>query len=99
MKKTFPIIIALITLSLMGIIYIQVSWLRNLAFLREEQLKEKLSAVIQQVGEELVVQRSDAFNNLGRMPDMIFINSFLLQTGLPFTRSGKNCKRLLYVII
>jgi two-component system phosphate regulon sensor histidine kinase PhoR len=72
MKKTFPIIIALITLSLMGIIYIQVSWLRNLAFLREEQLKEKLSAVIQQVGEELVVQRSDAFNNLGRMPGMKF---------------------------
>ena len=57
MKKIFPVIIALITLSLMGIIYIQVSWLKNLAQLREEQLKEKLSTVIQQVGDELVVQR------------------------------------------
>ena len=72
MKKIFPVIIALITLSLMGIIYIQVSWLKNLAQLREEQLKEKLSTVIQQVGDELVVQRSDAFNNLGRMPGMKF---------------------------
>lgn len=72
MKKIFPVIIALITLSLMGIIYIQVSWLKNLAQLREEQLKEKLSSVIQQVGDELVVQRSDAFNNLGRMPGMKF---------------------------
>ena len=72
MKKIFPVIILLITLSLMGIIYIQVSWLKNLAHLREEQLKEKLSMVIQQVGDELVVQRSDAFNNLGRMPGMKF---------------------------
>ena len=63
MKKIFPVIIALITLSLLGIIYVQVSWLRNLALLREEQLKEKLSAVIQTVGEELVVQRSDAFRS------------------------------------
>lgn len=72
MKKIFPVIIALITLSLMGIIYIQVSWLKNLAQLREEQLKEKLSTIIQQVGDEMVVQRSDAFNNLGRMPGMKF---------------------------
>lgn len=72
MKKTFPIIIALITLSLFGIIYIQVSWIRTLALFREEQLKEKISTVIQQVGEELVAQRSATFNNPGQMPGMKF---------------------------
>jgi two-component system phosphate regulon sensor histidine kinase PhoR len=72
MKKTFPVIIALITLSLLGIIYIQVSWIRTLALFREEQLKEKISSVIQQVGDELVVQRSVTFNNPGQMPGMKF---------------------------
>ncbi len=72
MKKTFPVIIALITLSLLGIIYIQVSWIRTLALFREEQLKEKISTIIQQVGEELVTQRSVTFNNPGQMPGMKF---------------------------
>ena len=72
MKKTFPIIIALITLSLLGIIYIQVSWIRTLALFREEQLEENISAISQQVGEELVAQRSVTFNNPGQMPGLKF---------------------------
>ncbi len=72
MKKTFPVIIALITLSLLGIIYIQVSWIRTLALFREEQLEENISTAIQQVGEELVAQRSITFNNPGQMPGMKF---------------------------
>ncbi len=72
MKKTFPVIIALITLSLLGIIYIQVSWIRTLALFREEQLEENISTAIQQVGEELVAQRSVTFNNPGQMPGMKF---------------------------
>jgi two-component system phosphate regulon sensor histidine kinase PhoR len=70
MKKVFPVIIALITVSLMGIIYIQVSWIRTLALFREEQLKEKLSAIIQQVSEELISQRSATFNTPGLLPKM-----------------------------
>lgn len=72
MKKTFPLIIALITLSLMGIIYIQVSWIRTLALFREEQLVQKIFDVTQQVGEELVAQRNITFNNPGQMPGMKF---------------------------
>lgn len=54
MKKTFPIIIVLITVSLLGIIYIQFSWIKTLALFREEQLKEKLSIIIQEVSEVLM---------------------------------------------
>ena len=72
MKKTFPIIIALITLSLLGIIYIQVSWIRTLALFREEQLEENISTICQQVGDELVAQRSVTFNNPGQMPGLKF---------------------------
>lgn len=72
MKRIFPVLIVLITLSLLGIIFIQVSWIRTLALFREEQLKEKLSTIIQQVGEELVTQRSATFGNPGQMPGMKF---------------------------
>ncbi|HMO31851.1 MAG TPA: HAMP domain-containing sensor histidine kinase [Lacibacter sp.] len=71
-KKMFPLIIALITVSLMGIIYIQVSWLRTLALFREEQLKEKLSAIIQNVSEELISQRSATFQSPGQLPGLKF---------------------------
>ena len=54
MKKIFPIIILLITVSLLGIIYIQFSWIKTLALFREEQLKEKLSIIIQEVSEDLM---------------------------------------------
>jgi len=54
----------------MGIIYIQVSWIRTLALFREEQLKEKLSAIIQQVSEELIDQRNTTFQTPRQMPGL-----------------------------
>lgn len=72
MKKVFPLIIVLITVSLLGIIYIQVSWIRTLALFREEQLKEKLYIIGQEVGEELVSQRSATFNAPGVLPGIKF---------------------------
>lgn len=52
-KRIFPIIIGLITLSLIGIIYIQISWLRNMLVLREDQLNEKINLVTKAIAEEL----------------------------------------------
>lgn len=54
MKKIFPLIIILITISLLGIIIIQVSWIRSYASKREFWYKERLLPVIQEVGEDLV---------------------------------------------
>lgn len=52
-KRTFPIIISLITLSVLGIIWIQVSWLRNMLVLKEDQVKQKLTNAAKAVGDEL----------------------------------------------
>jgi two-component system, OmpR family, phosphate regulon sensor histidine kinase PhoR len=72
MKRVFPIIIILITVSLLGIIFIQVSWIRIAAKGREEQLNEKLFTIVQQVGEELVSQKSVAPTLKRKLPNMQF---------------------------
>jgi two-component system phosphate regulon sensor histidine kinase PhoR len=41
-KKIFPIIIGLISLSLVGIIVIQVLWLKNMVLLRQEQIRHRI---------------------------------------------------------
>jgi two-component system phosphate regulon sensor histidine kinase PhoR len=53
MKRIFPVIIILIGLSLIGIIYIQYSWLNSMLLLRNDQLKDKLSKVTETMGYEL----------------------------------------------
>ncbi|MFL5810233.1 MAG: sensor histidine kinase [Flavisolibacter sp.] len=53
MKKVFPIIIVLISVSLVGIIYIQYSWLKNMLLLREDQLKEKIYNVTKSIATDL----------------------------------------------
>jgi len=52
-KRTFTIITVLISLSLVGIIAIQISWIKNMVLLKEEQVKEKLRVAIENVGTEL----------------------------------------------
>lgn len=54
LKKTFPIIVVLITLSLLGIIAIQVSWIRNAAILRKEQQEQRFVTVANAVRDEMV---------------------------------------------
>jgi two-component system phosphate regulon sensor histidine kinase PhoR len=48
MKKTFPIIFTLIALSIIGILFIQITWLQGLMILSKNQLSDKVnqSAVI-----------------------------------------------------
>ncbi|MCM5527472.1 sensor histidine kinase KdpD [Parasegetibacter sp. NRK P23] len=57
MKKIFPVIIALITLSLIGIIYIQYNWIQNMLIVKEEQFRERVSKVAETVGKDLMEQR------------------------------------------
>lgn len=71
MKKIFPVIIGLITLSLFGIIYIQVSWIYNMGILKKEQLDEKVTMIMDEVGQELVNQHTQsAIGNLNQMPNL-----------------------------
>ncbi|MEP6750533.1 MAG: HAMP domain-containing sensor histidine kinase [Bacteroidota bacterium] len=57
MKKILPVIIVLITASLLGIIVIQVSWIKNMLVVKEEQMYEKIYRSMQSVGDELMEQK------------------------------------------
>jgi two-component system, OmpR family, phosphate regulon sensor histidine kinase PhoR len=61
MKKVFPVIIVLITISLIGIIYIQYSRFQNMLIVKEEQMYERVASAIDLVGKDLTY-------NASRMP-------------------------------
>jgi two-component system, OmpR family, phosphate regulon sensor histidine kinase PhoR len=58
MKKLFTIITILITLSLIGIIILQVSWIKNTLLIKEEQTKENLITSMYDLTEELKEEKS-----------------------------------------
>ena len=62
MKKIFPIIFVLITLSLIGIIYIQINWILTMVENKQELLRHKLVDAMNDVGHQLVEQREASPN-------------------------------------
>ncbi|MEK0571470.1 hypothetical protein OSH34_25235, partial [Mycobacterium ulcerans] len=54
MKKVFPAIVVLISLSLLGIIYIQVNWIKNAAIVKKEQQTRQIYDALNYVRLELV---------------------------------------------
>jgi two-component system phosphate regulon sensor histidine kinase PhoR len=56
-KRIVPWIILLIGLSLVGIIGIQVSWIRNMVLLRQEQIKHSVEEATIWVGNDLVAHK------------------------------------------
>ncbi|MBN9379797.1 MAG: HAMP domain-containing histidine kinase [Chitinophagaceae bacterium] len=62
MKKIFPVIFILITLSLIGIIYIQINWIVTMEESRQTLLKQKLILAMNDVGHQLVEQRGSSAN-------------------------------------
>ena len=57
MRKTLPIIVVLITLSLMGLIVLQISWLNNLVQVQGRQLFTKIDEIGSQVRDELSLSK------------------------------------------
>ncbi len=57
MKRILPVIILLITASLIGIIVIQVSWIKNMLVVKEEQLAEKIYKSMAEVGNDLMERK------------------------------------------
>jgi two-component system, OmpR family, phosphate regulon sensor histidine kinase PhoR len=53
MKRIFPVIVILITLSLLGIIFVQVSWFKNMVELRQDQLMKRVEDAGTEVANEL----------------------------------------------
>ncbi len=81
MKKIFPVIFILISISLLGIIYLQYNHLKNLMLLKEEQLFDKLARGVAFVAEDLAqpqskiglsgLKRRSPLSLLGEFPSMI----------------------------
>ena len=57
MKKVFTLIIVLITLSLIGMILIQVSWIKGMVLIKKEQVREQLNHAMYEVMEELAEEK------------------------------------------
>lgn len=57
MKKIFPIIIILITTSLIGTIYVQYNWLRTMQVDKEQDLRSVIVQVMGEVGSQLMEQK------------------------------------------
>ncbi len=84
MKRIFTIITILITLSLVGIIFFQVSWLKNMVLLREEQIKEKIDEAVDLVGHELEPYKGN-YSPGPITKDNIFSDDFSLEFLRPAT--------------
>ncbi|NSL88607.1 sensor histidine kinase [Chitinophaga solisilvae] len=57
LKKIFPVIVVLITLSLLGIIYIQVNWIRSAIAIKREQIAERSVNMIRDVQNDMLYTR------------------------------------------
>ncbi len=60
MKRIFPIIVLLITLSLLGIIMLQYSWFKQMIELRQGELESKVEQAGVEVANELSLKASTA---------------------------------------
>ncbi len=95
MKKIFPIIIALITLSLIGVVVIQISWLKNMLLLKEEQVKQQVENVTISVANELG-QYKGASSASGLKPFSSLEDGFMLEYNKPYSISQRFTTKELY---
>src|SRR5690348_6007849 len=70
MKKVFPVIIVLISLSLIGIIVIQVNWFKNQLVIQQERFLDKADKAGYDVSEELSKGASSNFFNFNKRPGL-----------------------------
>jgi two-component system phosphate regulon sensor histidine kinase PhoR len=68
LKKIFPVILVLISLSLIGMIGIQISWILTMLENKREDLHHKMIDAVVQVGQQLVEQRGNSTKVLRLKP-------------------------------
>jgi two-component system phosphate regulon sensor histidine kinase PhoR len=84
-KRTFTVITLLITISLIGIIIIQISWLKNMILLKEEQIKGKVEQAVIMVGNELSQYKGNYLSSKISSPNTIFQDEFTMEFLRPVT--------------
>ncbi len=82
LKKILPLIIALITISLIGIIYMQYNRIQNLLIVKEEQLYEKVAKAIDMVGKDLSENSSRSLTLRQRRKSSLNLNNQLVPVEL-----------------
>jgi two-component system, OmpR family, phosphate regulon sensor histidine kinase PhoR len=88
-KRIFTIITILITLSLVGIIAIQVSWIKNMISLRKEQIKHSVDESTRAVAGDLAQHKGSYTSGINKKGVLSFSDDF----GLDMFKSrtiGKN---------
>ena len=70
-KKIFPIIIGLISLSLIGIIVIQVLWLKNMVLLRQEQIRHHIQDGVTLAGNDLIQHKANYNLDTKTFPSLV----------------------------
>jgi len=73
MKKIFPIIIVLISLSLLGLIYFQFIWLTTAKATKEKQLKENIFFAANEAAEQLMNDKS-SFKSFNKTTEKLIPN-------------------------
>jgi two-component system phosphate regulon sensor histidine kinase PhoR len=90
MKKVFPAIVVLITLSLAGIIFFQINWLQNLLQVQEQKVFFKVDKAAFSVTEEFNKQASSGANiHLRNRPGARGSDMFRLNLAQPTTISQR----------
>jgi len=84
-KRTFTIITVLITISLLGIIFIQLSWLHNMILLKQEQIKDKVARAVIIVGDELARYKGSYLSDKISSSNTIFPDDFATELLRPVT--------------
>jgi len=70
-KKIFPIIIGLISLSLIGIIVIQLLWLKNMVLLRQEQVRHRIQDGVTLAGNDLIQHKANYNLDTKTFPSLV----------------------------
>lgn len=68
LKKIFPVILVLISLSLIGIIFIQINWILTMLENKREELHQRMINAVSQVAQQLVEQKGNSAKVLRLKP-------------------------------
>lgn len=82
MKKVFPLIVFLITLSVLGIIFIQISWISDAIKLRQNQRKQDIEYALNQIKEMAWRSYLIKSGNIGYLDEeskMYYLQDFTVQ--------------------
>jgi len=88
-KRTFTIITILISLSLVGIITFQISWLRNMILLQEDRVKQKIDDVRNRISADLVQIKDSYLQPSTNRPGNPFQDGFSKGFLLPQTLGSR----------